>query len=45
MGGTFDADDPMPMVRYLSRDPDIEVIRNGAEIVIRPSPEGESSAH
>lgn len=37
MGGTFDADDPMPMVRYLSRDPDIEVMQKEGEIVIRPS--------
>lgn len=36
MSGVFDADDPSPLVRYLERDPGIEVIRSGGEIVIRP---------
>jgi transmembrane sensor len=36
MGGTFDADDPMPMVRYLMRDPNVVVVQSEAEILIRP---------
>jgi transmembrane sensor len=35
MGGTFDVDDPMPMVRYLARDPHVEVIKTDSQIVIR----------
>lgn len=36
MGGTFDADDPQPLIRYLSKEPDVEVVRSDREILIRP---------
>jgi Fe2+-dicitrate sensor, membrane component len=36
MSGIFDADDPSPLIRYLERDPKIEVVRGANEILIRP---------
>ena len=36
MTGVFNADDPSPMLRLLSRDPNVEVITSETEIVIRP---------
>lgn len=35
MSGVFDADDPSPLIDYLSRDPDVEIIRGEHAIVIR----------
>jgi len=35
MSGVFDADDPSPLLRFLERDPAVEVIKGEHEIVIR----------
>lgn len=35
-GCVFDADDPSPLVRFLERDPNIEVVEGADEILIRP---------
>jgi ferric-dicitrate binding protein FerR (iron transport regulator) len=36
MTSVFDADDPSTMIRFLSRDPNVEVIHSDTEILIRP---------
>lgn len=36
MTGVFDADDPSTMIRFISRDANVEVITNENEILIRP---------
>ena len=38
--GVFDADDPESFVSLLAREPDLEVARNGAEVIVRYRGEG-----
>ncbi|WP_175597282.1 FecR family protein [Peristeroidobacter soli] len=37
-GGTFDADDPQALVRFLRAEPDLTFESQGSTLVIRPSP-------
>jgi transmembrane sensor len=36
MSGVFDANDPSPLIQFLSRNPDVEVVRSEKEVLIRP---------
>lgn len=36
MSGVFDADDPSPLIRFLSGSPEVTVVRGDHEILIRP---------
>jgi transmembrane sensor len=36
MSGVFDADDPVPLLRFLTNDPEVEVVTGAREIIIRP---------
>lgn len=36
MSGVFDADDPSPLIRFLAKDPQLEIVTGASEIVVRP---------